>query len=69
MALKKSSYEPATAEEKPIKALYYPTKGIKDIIDSTKLKKLTGWTPEYTFESMLDEMVEYWLNHYKLNKN
>ncbi len=37
--------------------------------DSTKLKKLTGWTPEYTFESMLDEMVEYWLNHYKLNKN
>ena len=37
--------------------------------DSTKLKKLTGWIPEYTFESMLDEMVEYWLNHYKLNKN
>jgi len=37
--------------------------------DSTKLKEITGWTPEYTFESMLDEMIEYWLNHYKLNKN
>jgi GDPmannose 4,6-dehydratase len=36
--------------------------------DSTKLKEITGWTPEYTFESMLDEMIEYWLNHYKLNK-
>jgi GDPmannose 4,6-dehydratase len=37
--------------------------------DSTKLKEITGWTPEYTFEIMLDEMIEYWLNHYKLNKN
>jgi GDPmannose 4,6-dehydratase len=37
--------------------------------DSTKLKEITGWTPKYTFESMLDEMIEYWLNHYKLNKN
>lgn len=37
--------------------------------DSTKLKKITGWTPEYTFESMLDEMIEYWSDHYKLNKN
>lgn len=32
--------------------------------DSTKLKKITGWTPEYTFESMLDEMIEYWSDHY-----
>jgi GDPmannose 4,6-dehydratase len=30
--------------------------------DSTKLRKLTGWIPSYTFESMLDEMIEYWLN-------
>jgi GDPmannose 4,6-dehydratase len=37
--------------------------------DSTKLTKVTGWTPEYTFETMLDEMIGYWLNHYKLNKN
>ena len=33
--------------------------------DSTKLKEITGWTPEYTFESMLDEMIEYWLNYHK----
>jgi GDPmannose 4,6-dehydratase len=30
--------------------------------DSTKLKKVTGWNPTYTFETMLDEMIEYWTN-------
>ena len=30
--------------------------------DSTKLRTVLGWEPDYTFESMLDEMVEYWLN-------
>jgi GDPmannose 4,6-dehydratase len=30
--------------------------------DSTKLRTLTGWEPEYTFESMIDEMIEYYLN-------
>ena len=33
--------------------------------DCSKLKKLTGWEHKYTFETMLDEMVEYWLNFYK----
>jgi GDPmannose 4,6-dehydratase len=33
--------------------------------DSSKLRETTGWKPEYTFESMLDEMIEYWLNYYK----
>jgi len=33
--------------------------------DSSKLVKATGWKHEYTFESMLDEMVEYWLQHYQ----
>ena len=33
--------------------------------DSSKLKSLTGWKPKYTFETMLDEMIEYWLNFYK----
>ena len=33
--------------------------------DSTKLRQLTGWEPSYTFETMLDEMIEYWLNYYK----
>jgi GDPmannose 4,6-dehydratase len=35
--------------------------------DSSKLRYLTGWKPKYTFESMLDEMIEYWINFY--NKN
>ena len=29
--------------------------------DSSKLRAL-GWEPKYTFETMLDEMIEYWLN-------
>lgn len=32
--------------------------------DSSKLRKETGWAPDYTFESMLDEMIEYWKNYY-----
>jgi len=28
--------------------------------DSNKLKITTNWEPEYTFESMLDEMINYW---------
>jgi GDPmannose 4,6-dehydratase len=34
--------------------------------DSTKLIKETGWQPRYTFESMLDEMIEYWLDYYMI---
>ncbi len=32
--------------------------------DSSKLRKVTGWKPKYTFESMLDEMIGYWLDKY-----
>jgi len=32
--------------------------------DPTKLKQDTGWEPTYTFETMLDEMIEYWLGFY-----
>jgi GDPmannose 4,6-dehydratase len=32
--------------------------------DSTKLRKELLWQPEYTFESMLDEMIEYWIEYY-----
>ncbi len=32
--------------------------------DSTKLRLATGWTPKYTFESMMDEMIDYWIKHY-----
>ena len=33
--------------------------------DASKLIKATNWTHDYTFESMLDEMIEYWLKEYK----
>jgi GDPmannose 4,6-dehydratase len=29
--------------------------------DSTRMREL-GWKPEYTFESMMDEMIEHWLD-------
>jgi len=32
--------------------------------DSSKLKSITGWEPKYTFETMLDEMLEFWINYY-----
>ena len=32
--------------------------------DSSKLRKL-GWKPHYTFESMLDEMINYWKEELK----
>jgi GDPmannose 4,6-dehydratase len=31
--------------------------------DSTRMREL-GWEPEYTFESMMDEMIEFWVNYY-----
>ena len=34
--------------------------------DSTKLRKTFGWVPEYTFENLMDEMVEHWKNFYDL---
>jgi GDPmannose 4,6-dehydratase len=33
--------------------------------DSTKIRTELGWKPTYTFESMMDEMIEHWLNIYK----
>ncbi len=29
--------------------------------DSTKLRRTLGWEPTYTFETMLDEMIDFWL--------
>ena len=33
--------------------------------DCSKAKKLLGWKHEYTFETMMDEMIEYWKKIYK----
>ena len=33
--------------------------------DCSKIKNTLGWSHNYTFESMMDEMVEYWLEYYK----
>ena len=33
--------------------------------DATKLKTTFGWIPEYTFETLMDEMIEHWVDIYK----
>ncbi len=33
--------------------------------DSAKIRETLGWKPEYTFETLMDEMVEHWLEFYK----
>lgn len=33
--------------------------------DSSKAKKVLNWKPNYTFETMLDEMIDSWLKYYK----
>ncbi len=30
--------------------------------DALKARTLLNWEPEYTFETLLDEMVEFWMN-------
>lgn len=32
--------------------------------DSTKIRTELGWKPEYTFESMMDEMIDHWMKIY-----
>jgi len=29
--------------------------------DSTKAREILGWTPEYTFETLMDDMVDSWM--------
>ena len=33
--------------------------------DSTKIREVLGWKPEFTFETMIEEMVEYWLKNFE----
>ena len=35
--------------------------------DSTKIRTELGWKPKYTFEEMMKEMTDYWLDYYKKN--
>ena len=37
--------------------------------DSSKLVTSTGWSHDYTFESMLDEMIHYWQTYYSDGNN
>jgi GDPmannose 4,6-dehydratase len=32
--------------------------------DPSKLVRATGWSHDYTFETMLDEMIQYWIDQY-----
>ena len=32
--------------------------------DSTRIRQL-GWKPEYTFETLMDDMIDHWLKIYK----
>jgi len=33
--------------------------------DSSKCRQLLGWKPEYTFDTMIDEMIEKWMSQVK----
>jgi GDPmannose 4,6-dehydratase len=33
--------------------------------DSSEIRQTLGWKPKYTFESMLDEMIEHWMKEIK----
>lgn len=37
--------------------------------DSSKIRSKLNWKPEYTFETLIDEMIDFWLNYYKLHPN
>jgi GDPmannose 4,6-dehydratase len=32
--------------------------------DSTRIRTELGWVPEYTFETMMDEMIESWIQYF-----
>ena len=33
--------------------------------DSSKIRKTLGWKPEYTFEMLMDEMIDHWIQIYQ----
>ena len=34
--------------------------------DSTKIRNMLGWKPTYTFKGMMQEMVEHWVEQYRV---
>ena len=33
--------------------------------DSSKLRETLGWEPEFTFETLMDDMIQHWLKIYE----
>ena len=45
---------------------YYRSEELKFLKgDCSKIKNKLGWEPKYTFESMIDEMIQYWIMKYE----
>jgi GDPmannose 4,6-dehydratase len=45
---------------------FFRPEELKDLKgDSTKLIEATGWSHDYTFQTMLDEMINHWVTFYK----
>ena len=36
--------------------------------DSTKIRNTLGWKPDYTFEMLMDEMIDHWDKQIRINK-
>jgi len=36
--------------------------------DSTRAREILGWEPEYTFETMLDDMITHWDEQIRIKK-
>jgi len=37
--------------------------------DSTKIRETLGWKPDYSFEALVWEMVDFWVDHYSGERN
>ena len=45
---------------------YFRPEELRDLKgDSSKAREVLGWKHEYTFETMLDEMIQHWLDYFK----
>ena len=45
---------------------YFRPEELRDLKgDASKAKEILGWEHDYTFETMLDEMIEHWLVYFK----